>query len=323
VSAIGIYATGALPAKAEFIPALDMVVLVSNVAVTFLGSAVESLMAHATPDGEKGRAGGWFQAGNLGGFGLGGGAGLWLAQNLAAPWMAGVVLGVACALCCLALVFVPEPAASPRAANLRHRLVDVLRDLLPVARSRLGLLALLIVFLPIGTGAASNLWSAVADDWHASAATVALATGTLGGIVSAVGCLVGGYFCDRLDRKTAYALYAIIQAMCAVAMAFAPRTETMYAAFTLLYAFTNGLTYAAFSAVTLEAIGRGAAATKYSLFASLSNTPIAYMTVVDGWAHTRWGAAGMLNAEAAIGVLGVAVFMGVAAMTNRRRLPGT
>jgi hypothetical protein len=42
-------------------------------------------------------------------------------------------------------------------------------------------LALLIVFLPIGSGAASNLWAAVADDWHASANTVALVTGVVGG----------------------------------------------------------------------------------------------------------------------------------------------
>jgi PAT family beta-lactamase induction signal transducer AmpG len=50
-----------------------------------------------------------------------------------------------------------------------------LKDLWQVARARAGFLALLICFLPIGSGAASNLWSAVADDWHASANTVALA----------------------------------------------------------------------------------------------------------------------------------------------------
>ena len=73
-----------------------------------------------------------------------------------------------------------------------------------------GPLALLIVFLPIGTGAASNLWAAVADDWHATADTVALVTGALSGIISAAGCLAGGYLCDRLDRKTAYALFGVV-----------------------------------------------------------------------------------------------------------------
>src|SRR5206468_10281989 len=91
------------------------------------------------------------------------------------------------------------------------------------------------------------------------------------------------------------------------------RTESMYVVFTLAYGFIQGLTYAAFAAVTLEAIGLGAAATKYNVYASLSNMPIAYMTLVDGWAHTRWGAGGMLGVEAAIGVAGIALFIGVAA----------
>jgi MFS family permease len=323
ISAAGIYATGAVPADGKFMPLLYVVVVVSNTAVTFLAMSVESLMVYGTPAAEKGRAGGWFQAGNLGGGGLGGGAGLWMAQNLPEPWMAGAALGAACLLCCAALMFVAEPPAMFRDGKYWHNVVGVCKDLWHVARSRLGFLALLICFLPIGTGAASGLWSAIADDWHATADTVALVTGVLGGMVSAVGCLVGGYFCDRMNRKTAYALYGLLQAVCAVAMALAPRTEPMYIVFTTVYAFISGLTYAGFSAVVLEAIGLGAAATKYNLFASLSNMPIAYMTVADGWAHTRWGAGGMLHAEAVIAVLAILLFIGVVAMMTRGRVPAS
>jgi hypothetical protein len=49
--------------------------------------------------------------------------------------------------------------------------------------------------------------------------------------------------------------------------------------------------------------------------------PIAYMTLIDGWAHTRWGAAGLLNVEAAFGVVGIIVFIAVAMMLPRRALP--
>jgi predicted MFS family arabinose efflux permease len=241
-----------------------------------------------------------------------------LAQTLPDPWMAAAVIAIACALCCAALWFVPEPPPLPRADHYGRMLLAVLKDLWQVARSRTGILALLICFLPIGSGAASNLWAAVADDWHASANTVALATGVFSGIVSALGCLVGGYGADRMDRKAAYALYGLLMALCTVAMALAPRTETMYVVFTLIYSFIQGLTYAAFTAVVLETIGLGAAATKYNLYASLSNMPIAYMTLVDGWAHTRWGAAGLLNVEAAFGVVGIVAFVAVAMMLPRR-----
>jgi PAT family beta-lactamase induction signal transducer AmpG len=318
VSALGIFATGVVPADAASLPLLYAAVLISNVASTFLAMATESLMVYNTPPELQGRAGGWFQAGNLGGNGLGGGAGLWMAQNLPDPWMAGAVLAVICALCAAALWFVPEPPPIPRTGRYVRMLVEVLKDLWQVVRARAGILALLICFLPIGSGAASNLWAAVADDWHASANTVALATGVFSGVVSALGCIFGGYGADRMDRKTAYALYGLLMALCTVAMALAPRTETMYVVFTLIYAFIQGLTYAGFTAVVLETIGLGAAATKYNLYASLSNMPIAYMTLVDGWAHTRWGAAGLLNVEAAFGVVGIVVFIAVAMALPRR-----
>jgi len=318
VSALGIFATGAVPADERSLPLLYAAVLVSNVASTFLAMATESLMVYNTPPAQQGRASGWFQAGNLGGNGLGGGAGLWLAQTLPDPWMAGAVLAVACALCGAALWFVPETPRIARTGHYGRTLVAVLKDLWQVARTRAGILALLICFLPIGSGAASNLWPAVADDWQASANTVALVTGVLNGIVSALGCILGGYCSDRMDRKTAYALYGFLMAMCAVAMALAPRTESMYVVFTLLYALIQGLTYAGFTAVVLETIGLGAAATKYNLYASLSNMPIAYMTLIDGWAHSRWGAAGLLNVEAAIGVMGIVVFVGIAMALPRR-----
>jgi MFS family permease len=323
VSALGIAATGAVAgAGAASLSLLSGVVLVSNVAVTFLGMSVESLMAYGTAADEKGRAAGWFQAGNLGGGGLGGGLGLWIAEQVQQPWLPGALLGALCLLCCGGLWFVQEPAAAHRAHGLMDNVRGVLRDLWVVARSRLGYLGLLICFLPLGTGAASNLWATMAGEWQASAGAVATANGLLSGVVAALGCVLGGFICDRMDRKQAYALFGVVMAACAVAMALMPHTQNCYIWFVLAYAFINGLCYAAFSAVVLEAIGLGAAATKYSLFASLSNMPIAYMTVVDGWSHDRWGSNGMLFTEAAMGVLGVCVFFAVVWAVSKAKPSG-
>jgi MFS family permease len=317
VSAAGILATALFPIKASSLPLLTIVVLVSNFAVTFLGMATDSLMAYDTPPELKGRAGGWFQAGNLGGAGVGGGAGLWLAQRLPAPWMTGAIMAAACLLCCLALISLPEPVSTIRDATVGKTLLNVFKDLWRLAKARMGFLALFLCFLPVGSGAASNLWSAVAGDWRASADTVALVTGVLGGILSAAGCLIGGWICDRMDRKLAYVLYGVLQAASAIGMALAPRTEPMFIFWTCLYAVITGLTFAGFTAFVLEAMGTGAAATKYNVFASLSNAPIYYMTVLDGWAYTRWGPRGMLNIEAALGLLGMVLFFAMLAAVNR------
>jgi len=317
-TAIGCVAMGGVPATAAGLPLLTIIVFVVSLANTFVSIAADGLIAYATEEAVKGRAGGWYQAGNLGGYGIGGGIALWLAQSLP-PWMAGAFIGASCALCCLALPFIAEGDSARHQTGLGRNLVEVGRDLWAVARSRRGFLGLLICFLPIGTGAASNLWAAVADDWHAGANAVALANGIFGGIVSAIGCVLGGYLSDRMDRKVSYAIYGALQALCAVAMALAPRSELMYVVFTLVYALITGLTYAGFSAVVLEAIGRGAAATKYNVFASLSNIPIAYMTVADGWARTQWNEAAMLYTEAAVGVAALLLFGAVAATVKRRR----
>jgi len=319
VSAAGILATALFPIEASSLPVLWWVILVSNVAVTFLGMATDSLMAYDTPPELKGRAAGWFQAGNLGGSGIGGGAGLWLAQRLPAPWMTGAILAGACLLCCGALFFLDEPASTIQEATVWKTSINVFKDLWNLAKARMGFLALFLCFLPIGSGAASNLWSAVAGDWHASADTVALVTGVLGGILMAGGCLAGGWICDRMDRKLAYVLFGVLQAASAIGMALAPRTELMFIVWTCLYAVITGLTYAGFSAFVLEAMGTGAAATKYNVFASLSNVPIWYMTVLDGWAFTHWGAHGMLNTEAALCLFGMVLFFVLLAVVNKAR----
>ncbi len=298
---------------AVFYPAL----LMASVASTFVGMAVESLIAHDCSEGEKGRAAGWLQAGGWLGNGLGGGLALWSAQRVPAS-VAGAGLGAVLLLCCLGLPFVAEPHQTHRGRGGAQRLLFLAKDLWEVVRSRRGYLALLLVFLPIGSGAATNIFAAVAGDWHTSAETVALVTGALSGAFSGIGCLLGGYLSDRVDRKVAYVVFGLLLVLCALAMAFSPHTEQAYVGFVLTYALLTGMCFASFSAVTLEAIGKGAAATKYNLFASLSNMPIAYLSALEGWAQGPWGATGFLFVDAILGVCGVLIFCVAVTLTARK-----
>jgi MFS family permease len=309
--------TSVVPQSSANLLLIEALVLGFNITSTFNMMAADSLMAHATAPEDKGRAGGWSQAGNLGGTGLGGGAGLWLAQHVDAQWISGTALGIACVVSALAVLWLKEPPAEHRATHYLQSLKNVGRDVWSIIRVRTGFLALVLMCLPIGTGAAQNLWAAVAGDWHASADTVALVNGALGGVISMVGCVVGGYICDAMDRKMAFNVFGLLLGLCAVAMAIAPRTEMMFIVFTVAYAFVTGFSYAAFGAVVLEAIGKGAAATKYNVLAGIANAPIAYLTLIDGWAQTKWGATGLLTADALGAVVGVGVFIVIALATRR------
>lgn len=310
VSVVGIAAMGSFPATKPGLAALSTVVFIASLASTVLCMALDSLIAYSTPDELKGRAGGWYQAGNLGGAGIGGGLGLALVERLHSPWIASCIVAGLCLLCFVPLFSVPSPAIPTEKSGVVQGMAVTLKDLWQVLRNRGGALAALLCVLPIGTGAAP--FPAVADEWRASADTVAFVTGLLGGVISAVACIFGGWICDRMDRKAAYVWFGIFQAAAGVTMALLPRTNAMFVVWVSVYTFSNGLSYAAFTAFVLEAIGKGAAATKYNALASLSNVPIYYMTIVDGWAHDRWHSTGMFFTESGLAVVAALVFAGLA-----------
>ncbi|MEN9785335.1 MAG: hypothetical protein RLZZ299_599 [Pseudomonadota bacterium] len=320
--AAGLFAMAAVPLGPSTLGTMRAIVFVANLASTTLGMAVEGMMSHLTPPEHRGRAGGWFQAGNLGGSGIGGGLGLWMATSLPAPWMGGAALGLATLACACVLRFLPDVPRDPAGeGGVGAAVVGTVRDLRTLVTSRDGALAALICFLPIGTGAAMGVMSQaeVAARWGAGEREVGMVNGVASGVIMAVGCLLGGEVCRRWAPRTVYALMGAVMALTSAGMALAPATPALFVAGGLIYALFLGFAYAAFTGLVLETIEGGGAATKYNIFAALSNTPIAYMGLVMAWVFARWGADAMLYAEAAAGVVALVVFYAVQAAVRRRR----
>lgn len=314
VTAAGLLGMGLLPIRESSIVPLIIVICVGNVASSLLGTAVSGLAAHDVPEEMKGRVSGYYNAGNLGGAGLGGGAGLWLAENMTNNWMPAAILGVSSMFCCFGLFYVHEHPSTIRDLKVGKTIANLFKDIWNTLKARMGILAMILCFLPLGTGAAQNVWAAIAGSWNAGPHTVEFVTGVMSGLITAGGCLLGGWVCDRANRQMTYVVFGLLSAICAVGMAYSPHTEMMYIIWTSVYAFILGLCYAAFSAFVFEIIGKGAAGTKYTIFSSLSNAPIAIMTIVDGWAYTYYGKIGkgpegMLDVEAACGIIGIIIFL--------------
>jgi MFS transporter, PAT family, beta-lactamase induction signal transducer AmpG len=311
------------------VPALlGTFIFINSLSITVLGMAVEGLMAHSTPPEQRGRAAGWFQGGNLGGAGLGGGLALLIAEYTSTR-VALIVLAVILFGCQLMLRFVPEAPRVTAEGTLAKRktfneamgeffgaLKAVFKDLRAMLWSRRGIIGLTICFLPIGSGAAQGLFSALAGRWNASAELVAITTGMLGGVISMLGCLAGGWVSDKLGRRVAYAVSGAFLAVVAIGMGLAPRNEYTYVFFTLTYAAGTGVSYACFTGLVLDIIGTGAVATKYNALASLSNIPIWYMTLVAGWASTKYGAVKMLYIDAGSEFVGIALLLIVIAIVR-------
>lgn len=314
--ALGIALAGFTPASNHLVWLFDILAFGASLVSTFTAQVTTAFAAHA---GRKGDAAGWFMAGSIGGIGFGGGLGLWLEHHLPqTPWVAGVVLGAICLCCCGCLAWVREPVHRHRLPQLAATLANIWRELWTLASSRRGIVVMVLLLLPMGCGAAGNLWSAVAADWKAGADVVALSTGIAGGIVSAVGALAMGRICDRFGAMSCYLGGTVLMAAITLVMAFAPRTPAMFVFFTMSYALSNGAMYAAFAAVMLEAIGEACAATKAPLLICVTNVPIMIMTLVEGAAQAHWGSGAMLITETVAGIGAVFVFLPFAALMRVR-----
>lgn len=321
-SALGVFAMAAVPLSPEGLPLLLVIIAAASLVNSLVGMSVEAMMSRLCPPEEAGRVGAWFQAGNLGGAGLGGALGLYLMRKLPAPWMSGAIMGALFLACCGALKLTPPLARQRAEGGAASAVKGVVRDLWHMVKTKGGLLSALLCVMPVGTGAAQTVLTQaeVAGFWGAGPSEVEWLQGVLAGLLTAVGCFAGGFVCQRFRPLNAYAGIGLGLAAIATGMALTPASVPAYVVWSLLYSFGVGLAYAAFTAVVLSAMGHGSGATKYNVFASLSNFPIWWLGLTLGYAAEKLGARAMLLTEAGFGVLGVLLFALAARRVRRSAL---
>lgn len=307
-----LWAMCAVPVREDTVAAVTAIVLVGNIAATFLAFAVQGLVVHNVPVAERGRVAGFLQTGNQVGQTLGGGVALWLMRHLPEPWMAGGLLALTVTACGFALVHVEEP---PRTTGetMGARVTRVGRELSALLRTRDGRLGLLLAFLPIGTGAAQFLFAAIAAEWGAGADLVAVVQGAGAGVAIAAGCLAGGWLSDRLPRRRAYMLACGAQVAAALIILVSPRVPTAFAAVSMLYTFTLGVCIGSLTGLVLPLAGEGATATTVSLFLAFNTMGGLLLIAGVGAAHDAWGTRGMLGTEILVGCVAMGLFAMLAA----------
>jgi PAT family beta-lactamase induction signal transducer AmpG len=306
--ATGLLAMTVIPISPATAPLLSVLTLITSVAATFIAFATEGLMAHNTPLGMRGRSAGWFQSGNQFGQTAGGGIGLWLIQHAPSTWVAGFALAAILFGCALPLIGLEEPPRVLGGASVGDRVRDAWKELAGVVRARAGRIALILAILPIGTGAAQFLFSAIGPEFRASADVVSAVLGLGGGLAIVAGCFAGGRLADRVAKPSAYMISCGLGLAACLVIAVAPRTSAGYAASTLLYTFTLGMVTASFTGLILSIIGATAAATKINLFFALNTLFSLGMLRVAGWSHDAWSTNGMLLTEAVVGAAALILF---------------
>ena len=310
-----------------------LLLTIAQVAGTTASAAADGLMACTTRDEDMGKAGGWRMAGNVGGTGVLGAVALSIAggEDFTLGSLrfhtlphgvpaAGLGLGLLTLASCAALFFIHEPHLPVAEGHAQRSALEVLKlrlwaiahDLWTTVKSRAGWTGLVICALPVGAGALTNLFSAMAVDYSASGSVVEMVNGLGGGVIGALGSLVGGVLADKMNRRVAYAISGGLTAFSGLAMMAAPMTPATYTWGVLAYSFANGIAFATLAAFILEMVGHSAAAaTKYTLFIAIANVASNYVTALDGAASEfrKLGSRGALFADAVLTFAGIVVLM--------------
>ena len=293
----------AMPLPDQLVPFLAFA-FVAQMISGLVGSCNGGLLATLVTDDKRGRAGAWYNIGNLCGGGLSAALAVYLLGQGLEPVVVGLVLAAMMIVPALAVLAVDEPARE-RPHSAGEVFDNLLRDVRDVMLSRAGVTGLLLCLSPVGTAALTNFWSALATDYvrpdvaaqmatldpvkatallNAKAAgAVAFVSSPVGQILTALGALGGGYLCDRTNRRAMYLLAGALTAVCGIAMALSPPSWNTFVWGALMYALITGFCYSAFTATVLETIGGGAAAasTRYSMYVAAGNLAIAYVGLAD------------------------------------------
>lgn len=272
-----------------------------------VGSCNGGLLAAAMPDHLRGRASAAFNIGNLSGGGLAAWVAIELTRAEVDPLIIGLALGAMMVAPSLAALAIDEPARDPATSTGAFR--RTFRDLAHILTRRQGLTGVLLCASPVGTAALANYFSAMAADYGATDRTIAFVSGPANVVLTALGALIGGFLCDRYNRRVLYLSSGTLTALCAIWMALSPRAPETYVFGVMTYALITGFCYAAFTATVLETIGETteAGATQYSLFTAAGNAAIAYVGLVDTRFHEAHGVEGVVASDATLNLVGVAI----------------
>ncbi|NNM26537.1 MAG: MFS transporter, partial [Phycisphaerales bacterium] len=129
-------------------------------------------------------------------------------------------------------------------------------------------------------------------------------------IISAVGCVLGGFLSDRLGRRRMLATYVVLASVPTLIFALLmqragwimpvdptlpdrpavpPSLVTAFWVVCLVFSFFHGLMYGTRTALFMDVCAKGVAATQFTAYMSLLNLVIWYTASWQGIAIERWG----------------------------------
>lgn len=312
-----------------------LLILLHNLFGATQDVAIDALAANVLHPTERGLANGLMFGGAYLGQAVGGSGVLFLAPHIGFSNTYFFVAACIAAVTIFVALPMREPAGPPRPASTGSPfaaagrqvwsfLVDSFRAF---TGTRGAFVALIFAVLPAGAYALGlALQSNLAVELGLDDTRVGLLN-LWSTVISALGCVVGGWLSDRFGRRRTLALYLFATALPTLYLAWVmqqagwimpvkPELGRPEAAAALvpvfwwmvvIYSLFQGLMYGTRSALFMDVTTPKVAATQFTAYMALMNLVIAYTANWQGWAIENWGYPRTLLADATFGLVGIAL----------------
>jgi len=310
---------------AEYFELLLTLVIVHNLFAATNDVAIDSLAVNALHTDERGQGNGFMFAGAYIGQGLGGGGAMFVSERYGFDVSFLYVSALLLAVMLFTLFFVKDPTSASRVAGAASQVwekfklsfLSFLRELqVGFFKSGSGpLVGVFFALLPFGAMAlSSGVSTTLQVDIGMSDGQIAQLN-ILSTIVSALGCIVGGWLADKLGRRRMLAAYYTLTILPALYMAIAVGGEAglggitipRYFAAALAFSLFMGMHYGTSAAIFMGLTNPAIAATQFTGFMALRNLTISYTNAWQGAAVDTWDYSTMFYIDAALAIIPILV----------------
>jgi PAT family beta-lactamase induction signal transducer AmpG len=303
---------------------LIMLVIVHNIFAATNDVAIDSLAVNALQPDERGLGNGFMFGGAYLGQGLGGGGAMFVSDrygfDVAFMYVAMLLLGVLF----FTLFFVRDPTVGARVAEksaefwrkFKDSLIGFLRELqVGFFKSGPGpLVGVVFALLPFGAMALSSAISTTLQVDIGMSDNQIAKLNVASTVVSAFGCVLGGWLADKLGRRKMLAAYYAMTTLPVLYMAvllcgdagLGGVTIPVYFATAIAFYLFMGMHYGTSAAIFMGLTNPAIAATQFTGFMALRNLTISYTQAWQGAAVEAWNYSTVFYIDAALALLPIA-----------------
>ena len=280
---------------------LEAAMVVNTASVVLSSSAYCGWLSGVVAESDKNLLSKWVNIALVSGSGITSVLGGELVRHLPAV-LGALLLGLLVFLPTVIFLWIPAPGPDRRLAG--ESFAQFNREVFSLFRRREVVVVLLLFLSPCSSFALPNLLGGLGADFHASARLVSLSGGVGAFFPGIVGCAIFPLIARRMPLRFFYLANGVLGSLFTLSLILLSRTPLTFSLALIGEFLFQAIAFSIQIGIVFEAIGENnpLAATTFSFLTAATNIPVTYVMLADGRAYAAVGIAGLLTADAAIGI---------------------